>query len=217
MADVIENYLTKENVFEVLQACKENAAEKAVDVCVQFVDEHFNKEEMVQSWRIKKFPEIAAKFIEHDHHSIISVPDRVQRLILSKLEKTSGSITFSVDKAINITGIGLMLSSYANVIVKSSFYQHGEFSGSFKKQLETQEVRTKNESYQRIMFENPKLCDSSKTYCIDIDLTGSGAVYRTELQQSFFEDIGGVLLILDPGSCGYFWENDRPIYMAFYH
>merc|ERR1712198_87740 len=89
VADVIENYLTKENVFEVLQVCKENDAEEAVNVCVQFVDEHFNKEEMVQSGRIK-FPEIAAKFIEHDHHSIISVPDHVQRIVLSKLEKTSG-------------------------------------------------------------------------------------------------------------------------------
>ena len=49
--NVIEKYLTEENVFEAMQVCKENGAEEAVDVCVEFVVENFDKQTYKNIWR----------------------------------------------------------------------------------------------------------------------------------------------------------------------
>ena len=180
-ANAIEKYLTKKNVFEAMQVCKENNAEEAVDICAKFVVKNFDKKTLFRSGKVKLFPEVALKFIEDDvtsgeplvKHSIISVPDHLQRRNLSKLLKTSGSIKFRVDKMITITGIGLMLSKDTNVTVRSSYIKCGSIYE------ETQEVSTNKESYKQIMFESPPTYSSNKPFTISIDLTGSGTVYRT--------------------------------------
>jgi len=183
-ANAIEKYLTKKNVFEAMQVCKENNAEEAVDICAKFVVKNFDKKTLFRSGKVKLFPEVALKFIEDDvtsgeplfKHSIISVPDHLQRINLSKYLKTSGSIKFRVDKMITITGIGLMLSKDTNVTVQSSFYQKGDSIHE-----ETQEVTTNKESYKQIMFESPHTYQTylNEPLTISIDLTGSGTVYRT--------------------------------------
>ena len=98
-ADLTKKYLTKENVFETMQICKENDLDVAVDFCAKFATMNFSKKEILESGVIMKLPEIACKFLENDvsspfvEPSSVKVPDHVKILNLSE-ETTWEKISF---------------------------------------------------------------------------------------------------------------------------
>jgi len=191
-AYVIEKYLKVENVFDVMQVCKENNAEEAVDLCAKFAATNFGKKELVESGRIKKFPEIAVKFLENDvtsgeasnKLSIISFPEFEQQFHFSEEKTTRGSIDFNVSTNIQITGIGLMLCSHnANVVVNVNFLKSDDKRNGYSLYycsgyFGNQKVNTAKESYQRIMFDNPQPVSAFKDMRMSLDFTGSLAVSR---------------------------------------
>jgi len=155
---VMEKFLKKENIFKMLQVCKKNNAQEAVDLCVQFVIKNFDKKEMVQSGKIKEFPEIAFKLLENEvgqeqmafRHCVISVPNK-----FAKLETEIPQIkTFINHKRIVLAGIGLLLPPSANVNVSVKIARL--LGNNEIMNLSTQEVNMGlKESSIPVMFKTP--------------------------------------------------------------
>ena len=179
-ADLTKKYLTKENVFETMQICKENDLDVAVDFCAKFATMNFSKKEILESGVIMKLPEIACKFLENDvsspfvEPSSVKVPDHVKILNLSE-KSTVEKISFLVDKKITIKGIGLMLSQGADVEVEVELYEGSKeyYHGSNSLRV----VRKSEVRCHPIMFTKIFTFPEETEINIKISLRGSGAVF----------------------------------------
>ena len=66
----LKNHLTKENVFEILELCKNQKAEDGVENCLQMIFDNFTKEELYKSGQLKNHPDLALKIIGHQVDNI---------------------------------------------------------------------------------------------------------------------------------------------------
>ena len=113
-ADIIKQLLTEDNVIEILQFSKNQQCETAIAFCVEFIGDNFDREELQENGIIKEHPEIAlhlldigdkfkcmARPYENEHSANFDIESK------DEVKGITTAVTFSVDKTIMITGVGV--------------------------------------------------------------------------------------------------------------
>ena len=180
-AFLLPQHLNTENMLEWMDILKACNVEDAIDLCSEFLVNKIGYNKLLSSGMLTKHPEIAVKIIQENSlkpttlHLYEHVPEvfNYQKNAPTS-HKFSLQVNSSEGKTIVVTGLGLFLTTCADVEVKvtakvTHFGQNTVFQGQVKNIRESNIVP--------IFFSEEVVFKKSYSTEFDVSIKGTGAMY----------------------------------------
>lgn len=122
----MNDYLTKENVFELWKFCKDINAEDSLKTCGEFVVKNFDRKTLHKNEKILKLPELLCWMLNYDqtnHQRSSSIfracgPRKLINFSQDTSAPISSSLSFVVDADIDVTGVGILILPGSEIFVE---------------------------------------------------------------------------------------------------
>ena len=150
VAHVMKKVFTKDNVLEILDLLKQHRVEN-IDGCLKFIVENFKSCHLKEEKILKKHPEIAMNaYLENGDKDrqylggkLFSVfktdPDATMKFSWHKSFRSE--LSFHIENAIFITGVGFYLDPGSEVHVELTFQRSAMYVDPVRKQTITQKLK----------------------------------------------------------------------------
>ena len=179
----LKKYLTKKNVFELLQFSKKREAKTGAKKCLQMIVNNYTKEELLGSGKFDDYPDLAVEMIKKYEsnrntdtsrtmkaasYSSASMFDKVGGFTFNRNSPNEHSFYIITTTATTFTGFGLFLSPGSDVKIDISYGS----SNSIYTQTEHIQHRGP-ENVVPVIFKQPQNLSTTGT-TLSLTITGTG-------------------------------------------